>query len=859
MEPQPEAKPEEKEEVDEEYTPTEAPMPPEEVEVKEDEPMAAEEPVEQSPEPHEIPVPEDDGDWEDETWEEAARQEWQQEDPERRRQRLMDDVPISIKRKLTEEDAGLPNKKPRIHASWIVQAMTAAAASGPANEWVSRQELETLKKLTGLPLSAARIHRKPRKRLMRPPKAVSRSRLSILIGEDPMDAFVVEEDEGEVAAAPKRKVAFYWKGMTMLYKKRGRKPQATYVQLPTGVYKACLGPKDRREFEQLWLEELKDVLVNEVMLLKLKQNGKELDPRWFNEQEKKAFDLSDAKEWEQWLSNEVVQKVFPEELKKVPRHQIFKAPLRMVRTNKAAAATLPLVAKSRLVVPGHRDPDLGGFRTDAPTVGATATKIAKAIAQARGWVLWSFDVTTAFLSGERTDREIYVRAPPEGLPKTKQMEAVTGGQLLRVLKSAYGLTEAPRLWYLKACKLLAETPLKELDIAKATFAAWDGNGTWAILCLHVDDGLLMGSATDQRFTALKAQINGLFNIKGWQSLPLTFLGVDLQRNGGILVDSMKKYVEEIRLPEMEKEAPEKVLDAGGLTKYRQLIMRLRWPAQQVMPHLLYEISRLAQRVSGATYGDFQDALKAHKLMVQEKDAGRAALKYPKIPGELCLVTFFDASLGKEKDGKSQLGQIHFITNTGVEHGPQPAAVIDFASSKSTRVVRSSMAAEAASMSQAIDRHLYARLLMQMLQSGSFKLSEDWRKDLTVQGYMVTDARSLYDHLGTTGQVPSERQTMLDLMVTREMLETGMFHLRWVPTYRQYADGLTKRMVNPLWTEFSTKGVLSLKETAEEASMEQHRRGLRRAQRERRKKRFEDGRAASTSKPPQVNTLFLGCV
>eukprot|EP00913_Durusdinium_trenchii_P021584 g20282.t1 len=703
--------------------------------------MEAEEPVERVLEPHEIPVPADDGDWEDETWEEAARQEWQQEEPERRRQRLMDDVPISIKRKLTEDDAGLPNKKPRIHASWIVQAMTAAAASGPDNEWVSRQELETLKKLTGLPLSAARIHRKPRKRLMRPPKAISRSRLSILIGEDPMDAFVVDENESEVTAAPKRKVAFYWKGMTMLYKRRGRKPQATYVQLPKGVYKACLGAKDRREFEQLWLEELRDVLVNEVMILKLKQNGKELDPRWFNEQEKKAFDLSDAKEWEQWLNNEVVQKVLPAELTKVPRHQIFKAPLRMVRTNKAAAATLPLVAKSRLVVPGHRDPDLGGFRTDAPTVGATATKIAKAIAQARGWVLWSFDVTTAFLSGERTDREIYVRAPPEGLSKTKQMEAVTGGQLFRVLKSAYGLTEAPRLWYLKACKLLAETPLKELDIAKATFAAWDGNGTWAILCLHVDDGLLMGSATDPRFTALKAQINPLL----WQSLPLTFLGVDLERSG----DSMKKYVEEIRLPEMEKEAPEKVLDAGGLTKYRQLIMRLRWPAQQVMPHLLYEISRLAQRVSGATHGDFQDALKAHKLMVQEKDAGRAGLRYPKIPGELCLVTFFDASLGKEKDGKSQLGQIHFITNTGVEHGPQPAAVIDFASSKSTR-----------------------------------------------------------------------------------------------------------RMVNPLWHECSAKGMLSLKETDEEARVEAHRRSLRKGQRERRKTRFAAGRAAASA---QVNTSFLGCV
>ena len=67
---------------------------------------------------------------------------------------------------------------------------------------------------------------------------------------------------------------------------------------------------------------------------------------------------------------------------------------------------------------------------------------------------------------------------------------MTGGQLFGVLKSACGVTEAPRFWYLKACKLPAETPLKELDIAKAMFTAWDERGTWAILCLRVDDGLV---------------------------------------------------------------------------------------------------------------------------------------------------------------------------------------------------------------------------------------------------------------------------------------------------------------------------------------------------------------------------------
>ena len=99
----------------------------------------------------------------------------------------------------------------------------------------------------------------------------------------------------------------------------------------------------------------------------------------------------------------------------------------------------------------------------------------------------------------------------------------------------------------------------------------------------------------------------------------------------------------------------------------------------------------------------------------------------------------------------------------------------------------------------------------------------------VQGYMVTDARSLYDHLTTT------------LMA------------------RCRPRGLTKRTSNPLWAEFSSKGPLSLKETAEEATLEQRRRDLRRAQRERRKKRFEDGGAAQSRQAQQVNTPFLGCV
>ena len=41
---------------------------------------------------------------------------------------------------------------------------------------------------------------------------------------------------------------------------------------------------------------------------------------------------------------------------------------------------------------------------------------------------------------------------------------------------------------------------------------------------------------------------------------------------------------------------------------------------------------------------------------------------------------------------------------------------------------------------------------------------------------------MYDHMGTTGQIPTERQTMLDLMVARDHLESGAYEpptCRWV--------------------------------------------------------------------------------
>eukprot|EP00435_Cladocopium_sp_Y103_P029625 s3192_g7.t1 len=91
-------------------------------------------------------------------------------------------------------------------------------------------------------------------------------------------------------------------------------------------------------------------------------------------------------------------------------------------------------------------------------------RAAKAVASARNWSGTTFDVTTAFLSGKSLERKVYIRAPREGLPPAENWDPISPGELLQSLKSAYGLTESPRLWYLLwiprevPCISLRETP-----------------------------------------------------------------------------------------------------------------------------------------------------------------------------------------------------------------------------------------------------------------------------------------------------------------------------------------------------------------------------------------------------------------
>ena len=92
-------------------------------------------------------------------------------------------------------------------------------------------------------------------------------------------------------------------------------------------------------------------------------------------------------------------------------------------------------------------------------------------------------------------------------------------------------------------------------------------------------------------------------------------------------------------------------------------------------------------------------------------------------GEPYVLSYFDASLGKEDGGRSQLGSLHFLTSRDAIKGPQLAAPVDFHTGRSTRVVRSSMAAESNSMTMALDRHMYLRVLLDLMWYGPKEIGQ----------------------------------------------------------------------------------------------------------------------------------------
>ena len=77
-----------------------------------------------------------------------------------------------------------------------------------------------------------------------------------------------------------------------------------------------------------------------------------------------------------------------------------------------------------------------------------------------------------------------------------------------------------------------------------------------------------------------------------------------------------------------------------------------------------------------------------------------------------IVTPFVASYAQEEGLNSQAAFLDIATDARTRMGYVPGGLVEHSSTRISRVVRSTMAAESAALAAAVDRHMYCRLLWQ---------------------------------------------------------------------------------------------------------------------------------------------------
>lgn len=187
--------------------------------------------------------------------------------------------------------------------------------------------------------------------------------------------------------------------------------------------------------------------------------------------------------------------------------------------------------KARLVARGYKQQaGVDYSETFAPVAKMDSIRTLLAIAAAKGLCIEQFDVSTAFLNGDITDK-IYIE-PPEGINIAKD-------ECLKLKEALYGLKQAPRVWNSKFDQVAKKLQFKPLSTDPCVYIS---DGCDLFLGIYVDDGLVIGPSSEKCIQVIEA-LNQVFAVKRLENQ--TFLGIEIINTSDGLFLSQRRYILDI--------------------------------------------------------------------------------------------------------------------------------------------------------------------------------------------------------------------------------------------------------------------------------------------------------------------------
>ena len=453
-------------------------------------------------------------------------------------------------------------------------------------------------------------------------------------------------------------------------------------------------------------------------------------------------------------------------------------------------------AKPRLVLRGYQDPDLFNLEKNSPTAGRSGKLVLLTLAAILKWLVWCGDVKAAFLSGAKFIRELLVQLPRDCGP----LLGYTSQQPvhMRMLKSAYGLADAPLLCFKEATRRLRNLKLVPQQIDKCTFAYYYYSDT--------------GELTGQIIESLKKD----FEFGKWEELTpqheVTYCsGGVIQRTSTTIEVSYKKELQKICPITVPKQRNTKEkLNSAETTKCRGLLGALQWPGGQGVLPLCATTSLLAGELPT---GDGTVIQNLNKALRFGKETANNPLKFQEIVSnikDLAIICFCDAAFGVRTDLASQGGYLVVATDRRTLKGEKcrysPLARRSF---KLPRVCRSSLSAESQAMASALEETFMLKMFLKMLFKPQLNV-KDAQDKLDMPTAIVTECKALYDLIQREGDQSSlDKRVAIEALVIKDLIKQVQGQLRWVSSERQLADGLMKIRSRQQFSDALKSGWLQL--------------------------------------------------
>eukprot|EP00435_Cladocopium_sp_Y103_P029622 s3705_g7.t1 len=517
------------------------------------------------------------------------------------------------------------------------------------------------------------------------------------------------------------------------------------------------------------------------------------------------FQEAKTKEINQWLSTDTVKKVLRS---KIPEENILKCRWVLTWNNldatDAALEGKNRKAKARLVILGYMDPDITEIPRDSPTLQKDSRSLLLQYCAARRWKIQSFDVKTAFLRGSRRDDRLLGVEPPIEMRERLQMKP---NETCELLKSAYGLVNAPYLWYAELRDSLLQLNFQINPLDPCLFSLVDENGiVHGLIGMHVDDGLCCG---DEQFERVLRKLEERFPFGSKREQKFTFTGIQIEQDDNFNIHlNQTDYIlaiDAIPIERQRRKQEQLPITEGERQNLRGLIGSLQYAASNTRPDLSARLSLLQSKINNAT---IRDLLDANRLLGDAKTHADVTITVASIPCEdIRIVAYSDASFASREKMYSQKGGLFLAAHQDIFN--QKSAVsspLSWYSRKIDRVVASTLAAETYALSSAVDASNWLRLMWEWIKKPSipWQLPEKvWQE--ASPGIAVMDCKSLYDVISknTTPQC-QEHRTLIEALVIKDNLQSGIVPF-WVHSAAQLSDSLTKAMDNYRLREILRQG------------------------------------------------------